>query len=101
MKVVKSRDSAASGICYWHISKVDQPTAWCAGMVIVPKKTGEVRVCVDLKPLNESVLQEVYPIPKVDDVLRKLAGATVYSMLDHTRNLHPSSLTLSRMVFWK
>ena len=64
------------------ISKVDQPTAWCAGMVIVPKKSGEVRICVDLKPLNESVLREVYPIPKVDDVLGKLAGATVYSKLD-------------------
>ena len=37
--------------------------------------------CVDLKPLNESVLREVYPIPKVDDVLGKLAGATVYSKL--------------------
>ena len=37
------------------ISKVDQPTAWCAGMVIVPKKSGELRVCVDLKPLNKRV----------------------------------------------
>ena len=64
------------------ISKVDQPTPWCAGMVVVPKKSGAVRICVDLKPLNESVLREVHPIPKVDDVLGKLAGATVFSKLD-------------------
>ena len=63
------------------ISKVDQPTPWCARMVVVPKKSGAVRICVDIKPLNESVLREVHPIPKVD-VLGKLAGATVFSILD-------------------
>ena len=51
------------------ISKVDQPTPWCAGMVVVPKISGAVRICVVLKPLNQSVLREVHPIPKVDDVL--------------------------------
>ena len=46
------------------ISKVDQPTPWCAGMVVVPKKSGAVRICVDLKPLNESVLRDVHPYPQ-------------------------------------
>ena len=64
------------------ISKVDTPTPWCAGMVVVPKKLGEVRICVDLKPLNESVLREVDPIPSVDETLDKLAGATVFTKLD-------------------
>ena len=45
------------------ISRVDTPTPWCSGMVPVPKKSGGVRVCVDLKPLNDSVLREVYPLP--------------------------------------
>ena len=44
------------------ISKVDTPTPWCAGMVVVPKKSGEMRICVDLKPLNESILREVDPV---------------------------------------
>ena len=30
------------------ISKVDKPTLWCAGMVVVPKKSGDVIICVDL-----------------------------------------------------
>ena len=51
------------------ISKVDQPTEWCAGMVVVPKKNGKVRICVDLKHLDESVLREVHPLPKVDETL--------------------------------
>ena len=64
------------------ISKVQIPTQWCCGMVVVPKKSGAVRICVDLKPLNESVLREPHPIPKVDDTLGLLAGATCFSKLD-------------------
>ena len=64
------------------ISKVDKPTPWCAGMVVVPKKEGDIRICVDLKPLNESVLREVHPLPKVDDTLAQLSGATVFTKLD-------------------
>jgi hypothetical protein len=64
------------------ISKVDEPTAWCAGMVVVPKKSGDVRICVDFRQLNESVLREVHPLPKVEDTLAKLTGATTFSKLD-------------------
>ena len=47
----------ASGV----ISKVDQATPWCAGMVVVTKKSGDIRICVDAKPLNTSVLRDVHP----------------------------------------
>ena len=64
------------------IAKVDQPTPWCAGMVVVLKKEGAIRICVDLKPLNENVLCEIHPLPKVDETLAQLSGATVFSKLD-------------------
>jgi len=51
---------------------VDEPTPWCAGAVVVPKKSGSVHICEDLKPLNESVLREVHPLPKVDMTLAQL-----------------------------
>ncbi len=60
---------------------MEDPTEWCAGMVVVRKKTGDVRICVDTKPLNEHV-REIYPIPKVDDTLAQLAGATTFSKID-------------------
>ena len=68
----------ASGV----ISKVDQPTEWCSGMVIVLKKSGGIRICVDLKPLNESIRQEMYPMPHVNETLALLAEAKVFSKLD-------------------
>ena len=64
------------------ISRVSKPTQWCAGMVVVPKKSGSVRICVDFRPLNESVLRETHPLPKVDNTLAQLAGATVFSKID-------------------
>lgn len=37
------------------IARVEQPTDWCARMVVVPKPGGKVCICVDLTKLNESV----------------------------------------------
>ena len=64
------------------ISKVDIPTPWCAGMVVAPKKNGDIRICVDFRPLNSSVLREVHPLPKVDETLALLTGARIFSKLD-------------------
>ena len=51
-------------------------------MVVVPKKSGDVRICVDLKALNKSVMRETHPIPKVDDTLPQLSGAALFTKLD-------------------
>ena len=64
------------------ISKVQKPTPWCAGIVVVPKKTGTICISVDLKQLNRNVQQEVHPLPTVDDTLAQLAGAKIFSTLD-------------------
>ena len=64
------------------ISPVEEPTEWCAGMVVVPKPSSALRICVDYRQLNESVLREVHPLPKVDVTLAQLAGATIFSKLD-------------------
>ena len=64
------------------ISKVTEPTLWCAGMVVVPKKSGNVCICVNLKPLNKSVQREVHTLQKVDEILAQLSGAKIFSKLD-------------------
>ncbi|CAC5408776.1 unnamed protein product [Mytilus coruscus] len=64
------------------ISKVDEPTEWCAGMVVVPKSNGDVRICIDFTKLNESVKRENYPLPAVEESLSKLANARMFTKLD-------------------
>ena len=56
------------------ISPVKEPTPWCLGMVVVPKKSGAVRICVDFHPLNESVMREIHPLPTVEETLSQLSG---------------------------
>ena len=64
------------------ISQVDVPTEWCAAMFAVPKKTDSLRICVDLRLLNECIPRKVHPLPKVDVTLTSLFGAQVFSKLD-------------------
>ena len=75
------------------ISPVEVPTPWCGAMVVVPKDPGAVRICVDLKPLNENILREVHPMTKVDTTLAKLSGATVFSKLDANNGFWQIPLT--------
>ncbi|XP_021372001.1 uncharacterized protein LOC110462385 [Mizuhopecten yessoensis] len=51
-------------------------------MVPVVKKTGKIRICVDLKRLNEAVKREHFMLPTLDDIAPKLVGAKVFSKLD-------------------
>ena len=64
------------------IQKVDEPTEWCSGIVVVPKPNGNVRVCVDLTKLNESVCRERHILPSVEETLAQLGNAKVFSKLD-------------------
>ena len=60
------------------VSPVTEPTDWCAGLVVVPKKDGGVRLCVDYTHLNKSILREKHMLPAVDETLAKLAGTTIF-----------------------
>ena len=64
------------------ISKIDQPTDWCFGMVVVPKPGNGVRICVDLTRLNKYVKRERHILPSVDQVLAQIGNAKVFSKLD-------------------
>ena len=77
------------------ISKVDKPTPWCAGMAVVHKKNGAIRICVDYQPLNRYVCREAYPLPKVDETLAQLAGAKIFSKLDANSGFWQIPLTES------
>ena len=80
------------------ISWVDVPIPWCAGMVVAAKKSGAVRICMDLKNLNQSILWEIHPLPKVDDTLTQLLGAKLFSKLDANSGFLQISLAASHLL---
>ena len=64
------------------ISRVHEPTKWCAGGVVVPKLNGNIRICVDLTRFNQNFCRERHILPSVDSTLAQLSGATVFTKLD-------------------
>lgn len=70
------------------IEPVDEPTDWCAPIVVVPKASGDVRMCVDLTRLNQAVKRELYPMPTVEGTLGKISEGNIYSKLDANSGFH-------------
>lgn len=63
---------------------VIQPSysSWAAPIVLVRKKDGGVRFCVDFGKLNDVTVKDAYPLPRIDDTLDTLSSAKWFSTLD-------------------
>ena len=57
-------------------------TPWVSPLVVVPKKNGKLRVCINLKKVNAATIRDHYPLPIIDHVIERVAGTEAYSFLD-------------------
>jgi transposase InsO family protein len=55
---------------------------WAFPLVVVKKKDGSDRMCVDFRSLNKIVQPASFPLPLIDDILALLGGSTCFSSLD-------------------
>ena len=73
-KIIK--DMAADGV----IEPSKSP--WMSPVVLVKKKDGSTRFCVDCRLLNNVTKKDSYPLPRIDDTLDTLEGCKLFSTLD-------------------
>jgi len=59
-------------------------SAWASPVVIVPKRNGKARFCVDYRRLNNITKKNAYPLPRMEDCLDSLGDAQALTSLDCT-----------------
>ena len=59
-----------------------------APILFVRKKTGELRMCVDFRSLNKQTRLDMFPIPRIHDLLDKLGKARIFSAIDLSSAYH-------------
>ena len=66
------------------VKEVAEPTEWVSPMMVVPKKDGSVRICVDYTKLNKPVKRELYhwQLPLAEKMFAKLSSARFFNSLD-------------------
>ena len=65
-----------------------EESEWISPMVVQEKKTGGIKICVDLKNLTNSCLHDPFPTPFIDEVLENVGGQEYYSFTDGFSSYH-------------
>ena len=74
------------------VQRVDGPTLWVSPVVVAPKASGDIRLCINMRKANEALIHERIPMPTVDEVLGNLNGSTLFSKLDLRLRFHQIEL---------
>ena len=76
---------------------------WASPIVLVQKKDGSIRFCIDYRKVNEITRKDSYPLPRIDDSLDALNGSKWFSTLDLSSGywqveMHPSDAEKTAFV---
>ncbi|KAL8603354.1 hypothetical protein ACOMHN_039717 [Nucella lapillus] len=76
-------------------AKIIEPSnsQYASAIVLVRKKSGGLRLCVDYRKINKRLVQDSYAIPKIEDLFLTLSGATVFSSMDLSKAYYQVPMT--------
>jgi hypothetical protein len=61
---------------------------WLANIVLVPKKNGKIRMCIDFTDLNKACKKDPFPLPRIDTSVDMAARCNRFSLLDCFSGYH-------------
>ncbi len=71
-----------------------EEASWLSPIVVMPKKNGKLKNCVDFRKLNKVTKKNPYPLPFSDEVLSIIVRYEAYSFLDGYSRCHQISIAL-------
>ncbi len=89
-----------------------EEVTWLSPIVVIPKKNGKLKICIEFRKLNTTTKKDPYPLFFINEVLNTVAGYEAYSFLDGYSRYHQISIVLedkyktafvidSRAFIWK
>ena len=75
------------------IEPVRKATQWVSPLVTVRKSDGSLRLCVDYRQLNKSIICERHRMPTLEEITAMLSGSTVFLILDAEAEFHQLPLS--------
>ena len=82
----ESRKQIADFIKRTHVRPSKSP--YSAPVIFVRKPNGTLRMCIDYRALNKLTIKDRYPMPRIEELLDQLLGATVFTKLDLASGYH-------------
>ena len=67
---------------------MDEASEWCNNFVLVPKVNGKVKLCLDPAELNKELIRTVHRVPKLNDILLRLAGIKYLTLIGTSAGYH-------------
>ncbi len=64
------------------VEKSNSP--WNSPLLVIPKKDGTRRLVIDYRNVNTVIINEVWPMPRIEDILDRMSGSKIFSVLDLT-----------------
>ena len=81
---VREKEIVENQVKEWLDNNIIEPCSsdFASPVVVVQKKDGSPRVCIDYRPLNKVILKDKFPFPLIEDLLDKLKDALIFSTID-------------------